>query len=436
MLNRASAKLCVGSAGWILLAAVSAAAQTTVVQTSGAQASPPNFVQLGVSRERVARVDEVLADQLSRNRWPGSVTLIARRGEIVHFSAHGALDGKRDRPMQKDSIFRIFSMTKPIVTVATMMLVERGVLNLEDAIEAHLPELKDLKVYAVPGADGISTPVSLRRSIMVQDLLRHSAGFTYSFSGLRSKDVADAYVKQDVETFKQDYSPEEVLKRLASIPLAFQPGQNFEYGISTDILGILLERLTMKRLDVLVDEMVLRPLGMRDTGFTVPEDKRARLADAFDADPMKASLWNWARVEKDPAARMRLAGAGMVSTAEDYFKFAQMMVNGGVLGDVRLLSAKTVEYMLTDHIADMAGSPAGIAGPGYRFGLGFAIRTQLGSAFTPGSLGDANWSGIGGTAFTVDPKEQIVGVIMVQAPSHRVVARNMFKNLIYSTIVK
>jgi CubicO group peptidase (beta-lactamase class C family) len=401
-----------------------------------AQAPAPNFDQLGISRERVTRIDEVLAEQLSRNRWPGSVTLIARRGEIVHFSAHGSLDGKRDRPMQKDSIFRIFSMTKPVVSVATMMLVERGVLNLEDAIETYLPELKDLKAYAAPGGDGVTTPAPLRRSITVQDLLRHSAGFTYSFAGLRAKDVADAYAKADVETFTQDLSPEEVLTRLAGIPLAFQPGQNFEYGISTDVLGILLERVTKKRLDVLIDEMVLRPLGMVDTGFTVPEDKRARLADAFDNDPMKARLWGWARVEKDPAARMRLGGAGMVSTAEDYFKFAQMLLNGGVFANLRLLSAKTVEFMLTDHIVDMAGTPAAISGPGYRFGLGFAVRTQLGNAVTPGSLGDANWSGIGGTAFTIDPNEQIVGVVMVQAPSHRIVARNMFKNLLYSTIIK
>ncbi|ARP99085.1 hypothetical protein CAK95_08305 [Pseudorhodoplanes sinuspersici] len=393
--------------------------------------SIPDSTPLGVSRERIARIDEALSAQLAKKLWPGSVTLIARGGEIVHFSAHGALDGKGDRPMQKDSIFRIFSMTKPIVSVATMMLVERGALKLDDAIEIYLPELKTLKAF-----NGGAEPAALQRSVTVQDLLRHSSGLTYSFAGARAKDIADAYAQNDIETFSQDLSPDEVLKRIAAIPLAFQPGTTFEYGVSTDILGILLERVTGKRLDVLIGEMVLSPLKMSDTGFTVPEAKKARLADAFDSDPMKARLWRWARVENDPAARMRLGGAGMVSTAEDYFKFAQMLLNGGELNGMRLLSAKTVEYMLADHIVGMAGTPAAISGPGYRFGLGFAVRTQLGMAVTPGSVGDANWSGIGGTAFTIDPKEKIVGVIMVQAPTNRVHARNLFKNLIYSTVVK
>lgn len=392
----------------------------------------PDATPLGISRERVSRLDDILSSQLAKDVWPGSVTLIARNGEIVHFSALGALNGKRDLPMQKDSIFRIFSMTKPIVSVATMMLVERGVLKLDDAIETSLPEFKSATVFNASGSE----PVPLRRSITLQDLLRHSSGLTYSFSGQRSKDVADAYARNDVETFTEDLGPDEVLKRVVSIPLAFQPGTAFEYGISTDILGILLERVTGKRLDILVDEMVLSPLGMKDTGFAISEAKKSRLADAFDNDPMKARLWRWVRVENDPGARMRLGGAGMVSTAEDYFKFAQMLVNGGQFNGVRLLSAKTIEYMLSDQIVDMAGGPAGISGPGYRFGLGFAVRTQLGMAVTPGSIGDANWSGIGGTAFTIDPREKIVGVIMVQAPSNRVHARNLFKNLIYSIVVK
>lgn len=394
-------------------------------------ASIPDSTPLGVSRDRIAKIDDILSAQIAKKLWPGSVTLIARRGEIVHFSAHGALDGKGDRPMQKDSIFRIFSMTKPIVSVATMMLVERGALRLEEPIETYLPELKALRVF-----NAGSEPVALQRSVTVQDLLRHSSGLTQGFVGLRAKEIADAYKQADVETSTQDLSPDEVLKRVASIPLAFQPGTTFEYGISTDILGILLERATGKRLDVLVEEMVLAPLKMSDSAFTVPEAKRARLADAFDNDPMKAGLWRRVRVENDPGARMRLGGAGMVSTASDYFRFAQMLLNGGELDGVRLLSTKTIEYMLSDHIIGMAGSPAGIAGPGYRFGLGFAVRTQLGMAVTPGSIGDANWSGIGGTAFTIDPKEGIVGVIMTQAPTYRIAARNLFKNLIYSTVVK
>ncbi len=219
--------------------------------------------------------------------------------------------------------------------------------------------------------NGGAEPVALQRSVTVQDLLRHSSGMTYSFAGARAKEIADAYKQNDVETFTQDLSPDEVLKRVASIPLAFQPGTTFEYGISTDILGILLERVTGKRLDVLVEEMVLVPLKMSDTGFTVPEAKKARLADAFDRDPMKAGCgagraWKMIRVRACASG-----GAGMVSTADDYFRFAQMLLNGGELNGVRLLSAKTVEYMLADHIVGMAGSPAGNC----RSGL--SVRSRL-----------------------------------------------------------
>jgi CubicO group peptidase (beta-lactamase class C family) len=399
--------------------------------STSAAAQTADQGKLGIASDRIARIDDALKAQIAKKLWPGSVSLIARRGEIVHFSAHGSLDGKGERPMQKDTIFRIFSMTKPIVSVVTMMLVERGALRLEEPIETYLPELKPLKVYA-SGSD----PVALARSITVQDLMRHTSGFTQAFIGLRAKEIADAYRQADVETFTQDLSPEEMLQRLAAIPLAFQPGTTFEYGLSVDVLGILLERVTGKRLDVLVEEMVLTPLKMTDTGFMIPESKKARLADAFDNDPMKSAMWRWVRVENDPGARLRLAGAGMVSTAQDYFRFAQMLLNGGELDGVRLLSPKTIELMLADHITGMTGSPAGIAGPGYRFGLGFAVRTQIGMAVTPGSIGDANWSGIGGTAFTIDPKEGIAAVIMVQSPSNRIAARTLFKNLIYSTVVK
>ncbi|RAI41115.1 hypothetical protein CH341_22375 [Rhodoplanes roseus] len=377
---------------------------------------------------RLQAVDTAIQTQISRKMWPGAVTLIARDGKIIHFSAQGSLDKDSTRPMPKDAIFRIFSMTKPIISVAAMMLVERGQLRLDDPITDYVPELKPLKAFSAPGQE----PVALARPVTVQDLMRHTSGFTQKFLGMRPKEVADAYAEKDVETFKQDLGPDEVLTRLAAIPLAFQPGTTFEYGMSTDVLGIILERITNKRLDVLVRELVLSPLGMADTGFNVEPSKANRLADAFDSDPLKAALWGWVRVDADPGARMRLASAGMVSTAEDYFKFAQMILNRGELNGVRLLSPKTVDFMLSDHIVGMAGSPAAIAGPGYRFGLGFAVRTQPGMAVTPGSVGDANWSGVGGTAFTVDPQERIVGVIMVQAPFNRIHARNLFKNLVYA----
>jgi CubicO group peptidase (beta-lactamase class C family) len=185
-----------------------------------------------------------------------------------------------------------------------------------------------------------------------------------------------------------------------------------------------------------LDEMLFKPLQMKDTSFQVQPEQLACLADAFDADPLKVSSWKAVRVEADPGKRYRLGGAGAVSTAEDYFRFAQMLVNGGDLDGVQLLSRKTVEYMLSDHIPGFPGSPAGATGPGYGFGLGFAVRRQDGLAVVPGSTGDAMWSGAGGTSFTLDPKEQLVGIFMAQAPTPRLHSRFLFKNLLYGALVR
>jgi CubicO group peptidase (beta-lactamase class C family) len=226
------------------------------------------------------------------------------------------------------------------------------------------------------------------------------------------------------------------LKNLGQIPLAAHPGTRWEYGISTDVLGVLLEKVVGKRLDVLLAEMIFAPLGMKDTTFQVKPADLPRLADALDSDPLKKSFWQLARVEADPGKRYVHGGAGVVTTAYDYFLFTQMVANGGELGGVRLLSKKTVDYMLSDHIPGIAGSTAASTGPGYGFGLGFAVRRQDGFAIAPGSAGDAMWAGAGGTFFTIDPKERIVGVLMTAAPSTRIHTRMLFKNLLYGAVVK
>ena len=392
----------------------------------------------GFSSERLARISAVMRAEIDKGTLPGAVTLIARHGKIVHFEAHGYLDAGKTKPMTQDAVFRMFSMAKPFVSVAAMMLVEQGSMKLSDSISTWIPEFKDMKVLIEKkDAAGNVTreQVSAERPITVQDLLRHTSGFAYA-DNAPFPEIKDAYNKADIESRETDVSPEELVQRLAGIPLAWQPGTRWQYGVSTDVLGVLLERLTGKRLDLLLDEMLFKPLEMKDTSFQVKPEQMARLADAFDADPLKARGWKSSRVEADPGKRYRQGGGGAVSTAADYFRFAQLLVNGGVLDGVWLLSRKTVEYMLSDHIPGFPGAPVGGTGPGYGFGLGFAVRRQEGFAVVPGSTGDAMWSGFGGTSFTIDPKEQIVGIFMAQAPTPRMHTRFLFKNLLYGALVQ
>jgi CubicO group peptidase (beta-lactamase class C family) len=395
-------------------------------------------ISQGLSHERLRRIGQAMAQEIEKGTMPGAVTLIARNGRIVHFEAHGWLDPKKTRPMTTNAVFRAFSMTKPFVSVAALMLVEEGRMKLSDPISNWIPEMKSMKVLVEKkDATGKVTreAVPASRQITVQDLLRHTSGLTYMGSAPFAE-IKEAYAKADVESRESDVSPDELVQRLADIPLAWEPGTRWEYGVSTDVLGVLLERLTGTRLDRLLDAMIFKPLNMEDTGFQLATHQRPRLADAFDADPLKAPSWKWARVEEDPGKRYRLGGAGTVSTAMDYFRFAQMLANGGELDGVRLLSRKTVEYMLSDHIPNFAGGTDATTGPGYGFGLGFGVRRQEGFAVVPGSTGDAMWAGLGGTTFTIDRKERIVGVFMAQAPTPRLHTRFLFKDLIYAALVQ
>jgi CubicO group peptidase (beta-lactamase class C family) len=262
----------------------------------------------GMASDRLARIGAVMKIEIDKGTMPGAVTLIARNGRIVHFEAHGFLDNGKTRPMPKDAVFRAFSMTKPFVSVAAMMMVEQGRFQLRDPITNLLPELKDLKVIVEKrDASGNVTRDTepAARPITVQDLLRHTSGFTYAATA-PYPEIRDAYNKLDIEGRETDISPDEFIKRLATVPLAYQPGTRWEYGISTDVLGVLLERAAGKPLHVLLDEMIFKPLKMKDTGFQVTAEQLPRLADAFDSDPQKAGLWKWVRVEADPAKRYRL----------------------------------------------------------------------------------------------------------------------------------
>jgi CubicO group peptidase (beta-lactamase class C family) len=355
----------------------------------------------------------------------------------VHFEAHGFQDAAKTKPMAKESIFRMASMTKPIVTAVAMMLAEEGTLKLNDPIAQYLPELKDLKVEVVrKNADGTSVTedVALVRAPTIQDLMRHTSGFYYDFSAPSIR-LKEAYVKGNIQAW-EDISADEMLKRLGQIPLLHQPGTHFVYSISTDVLGLLLERVTKTSLDVLLQERLLGPLGMKDTAFWVPTDKAARLVEVADGEPLKKLSLRYCVSEEAIKKSYLQGGAGLCSTAEDYIKFLQMIINGGEYQGRRYLSRKTVEYMLQDHLGNMGGSTAFATGPGYSFGLGFAVRQQDGLGWSPGSKGDANWAGIFGTSFSIDPKEQLIMIILNTGAKARLQTRYLLKNVVYGALVE
>ncbi|WP_375462081.1 serine hydrolase domain-containing protein [uncultured Enterovirga sp.] len=392
----------------------------------------------GFSAERLARIGPAMKAEIGKDVVPGAVTLIARNGKIVHFEAHGFLDAAKTKPMGRDAVFRGFSMTKPIVSVAAMALIEQGRLSLRDPISQYFPAFKDMKVYSeIRDERGRTSRVALpaKRPILVWDLLRHTAGFTYAGSA-PFPEMKELYEKADVESRDADLSNEEFITRLAAIPLAYEPGTRWEYSVATDVLGLLVEKVAGKRLDQHLDETIFRPLKMTETSFQAKPEQIARLADALDADPLKVRSWKDARVEADPGKRYLRGGAGAVFTAEDYFRFAQMVLNGGQLDGARILSRETVEFMLSNHIQGLEGTPFPTTGPGYGFGLGWGVRLDEGGAYAPGSKGDAMWAGAGGTSFTVDPKEKIVGVFLSAGPNTRQHTRFLFKNMLYGALVQ
>ena len=366
------------------------------------------------------------------------MVLIARDGKVVHYQAYGFLDASKSKPMGMGAYFRIASMTKPIVATTAMMMAEQGHFLLIDPISKYLPEFQNMMVEVRKAEGSGYELVPAAKPITIQDLLRHTSGFTYAFLLDDSRAaIRDAYRKARIEQIDGGISGDQMLKSLAKIPLLHQPGTRFEYSVSMDVLGLLLERVTGKPLDTLVGEMVLKPLQMKDTTFRFPPDKLPLLADALDSDPLKATEW-WKSFPpfEEMSGRYLMGGSGLISTAADYFRFCQMILNGGELDGVRLLSPKTVELMLSNHLQDLAGSPEPMTGPGYGFGLGFAVRLDSGMAAVPGSKGDVSWAGACGTTFTIDPQERIIGIFLTAAPTGRVAKRLLFKNLLYSAVVK
>jgi CubicO group peptidase (beta-lactamase class C family) len=413
---------------------------TIAQQPAKATNSQPNEqgdVQ-GMSSERLARIAPAMKAQVDNGVFPGAVTMVARRGQLLHFEAHGFLDDAKSKPMPKDALFRLASMTKPIVSVAAVMMIERGDMKLHDPVSLWLPELKDVKVETrKTDKDGkeVIEDVAPNRPILVHDLLRHTAGFVYG-GAAKSPRIKEMYQQANIEARDSEISGDEMLKALGGIPLAHQPGTFWEYSIAVDVLGLLMERVAKKPLDQILKEMLFDPLGMKDTSFRLPPEKAGRVAEALTSDPLAADMRKSYAIHFNPGAKSYFrGGAGLIGTAEDYLKFAQMIANGGEFNGRRYLSKKTVEFMLSNHTDGMGGTTIATTGPGYGFGLGWAVRLDEGMGYAPGSKGDAMWAGAWGTSFWVDRKEGLVGILMSQAPSKRYDTRMLMKNLVYGAMV-
>ncbi len=394
---------------------------------------------VGVSAQRLQRLHEGMKGFIDRNEAAGIVTLIMRDGRLVDIHATGFQDKESKTPMRTNTMFRIASMTKPITSVAVMMLYEEGKLFLTDPVSKFIPAFKGQQVLE----QGAEKPVPARRQTNIRDLLTHRSGITYGF--FNGGPVGNSYRKNGVTDglTTTTMTLAEAIDKLAAEPLVAHPGTAFNYSLSTDVLGRVVEVASGQPFEVFLRERIFKPLKMTDTDFVVPDAKWSRMATVYSPDgssgirPMKDPE-SFANTHMSPVAYYKSktyfsGGAGLVSTAADYARFGQMLLNGGTLDGAQILSPKTIELMTVNHTADLATIP--IAGAGYGWGLGFRVLTDLAATQTLGSVGNYGWSGIYGTTFWVDPKEKLVAIMLVQRYPGSTVA-GAFQPLVYQALVR
>jgi CubicO group peptidase (beta-lactamase class C family) len=391
------------------------------------------------SLEHITRT--VQAD-IDAGRLPGVVMVLHRNGQTLLSQALGLRDPASHELMRSDSIFRIYSMTKPIVSLALMMLVEEGKLQLSDAVERYLPEFANLNL-GVETTDATGRKVLQRKPLTevpanvptVLDLLCHTSGLTYGSFG--DSLLKTEYVQAGVES--ERLSNTELAQRIATLPLAYVPGTVWEYSRATDVLGALIERVSGCNLGAFLQTRILGPLGMADTGFSVPAAQQARIAQPLAIDPDSQQAVKLLNPTRVPV--FESGGGGLMSTAGDYLRFTRMLLAGGLLDGTRIVSAQTVRLMTRDHLgsqviqASRALSPSDYSpGPGYGFGLGFAVRLDDGQATVAGNPGDYSWGGLAGTFFWNDPQENLSAIWMMQAPYQREHYRNLFRSMVYAVL--
>lgn len=383
---------------------------------------------LGFDPARLARMDGTFKALIDKGMMPGAVIMLIRDGQVAHVSSMGQLTP--DGPdMTEDAIFRIYSMTKPIVSAAAMMLVEEGRLVLNAPVATYIPEFAELSVATGEvDADGTAVTRPATRPMTVQDLLRHTSGLTYGFFG--TGPAREAYNAAGVGN--PELTGLEQAKLLASLPLEHEPGTTWEYSRSTDVLGGVIEAVTGQPLGDVLKARIFDPLGMEDTDFYVDDAAdHDRIAEAF---PETAQIGPFGLFDPRDRKPSQSGGGGLVSTADDYALFAQMMLNGGELNGTRLLAPKTVQLMTANHLDGIAPGKYYLPGAGYGFGLGYGVRTSEGAP-SFGSVGEFYWGGAAGTYYITDPQEDFIALLMLQSPTNRTPLRLTFKNLIYPAIL-
>lgn len=392
---------------------------------------------LGFSPERLTRIDAMMQRYVDGGKLAGMTIAIARDGKVAYLHSAGMADIARKRPMAEDTIARFYSMSKPITAVAAMMLVEQGKLRLDDELTDYLPEFKDVKVYAGQNADGSMRTEAPLQPIRIRDLLTHTSGFTYAGMFDQSP-VGAAYEKADI--MRPDRTLDEFSHVIATLPLTRQPRTAYNYGVSIDILGRVIEMVSGQPFDAYLKQHIFEPLGMKDTGFTVPAGKQARFAEIYELAPgggIRPVAGDTPRAQFREGARFKSGGGGLTSTVGDYLRFAQMMLNGGELDGVRLLSPKTVALMTAPALRDDQVDYLKPFMPGYNTGLGVAVLTDLGRSELPGSVGEFNWAGAASTYFFVDPKEKLIAVLVTQYfPFTQYPLREELKALTYQALME
>jgi len=389
---------------------------------------------LGFSSDRLARIGEAMQRHVDAGRLAGMVTLIARHGQIAHLEAHGLMDRESQRPMTEDAIFRIFSMTKPITSVAAMMLYEEGQFVMETPAAEFVPELSGMVVYA-GGDPGHYQTVPLERPITVEHLLTHTAGFTYGFDRRHPVDaILQDWIKAQARSRP---TLAEWVPALTGVPLAHQPGTAWRYGLSTDVLGRVVEVVSGQSLDRFFRERILEPLGMVDTGFYVPAAKRQRLCTlyAMKDGEMVTAPEAMRELAGHRPPRFFSGGGGLVSTTRDYWRFSQMLLNRGVLDGERLLGPRTVDFMTRNHLGPALLPYNNATAPGAGFGLGFEVTLDPALCGRLDSVGSYGWGGAAATQFWVDPQQDLVALIMPQLLGCPYPLKHQYHALVYQALV-
>ena len=390
---------------------------------------------VGLSAVRLRRIDDAMRRYVDEGKLVSIVTIVCRQGKVAHFECFGTQDQKV--PTQRDTIFRIYSMTKPIATVAAMMLYEEGLFQLDDPVADYIPELKDVKGFAGAGVP----PVDLARPITIRHLMTHTSGLTYGFLGTSPVDA----MYNQAKILRPDHSTKQMVQTLATLPLVNQPGEAWRYSVSTDVLGHFVEVVSGMSLDAFFRTRILEPLGMVDTGFWVREGQGHRFATNYGP-----AQDGGIRVIDDPATsrfsrpqKFFSGGSGLVSTAADYCRFCHLLLDKGTFGGARLLGRKTVELMTMNHLpAAIMPISLGLSGglselPGEGFGLGGAVLLDVPASGSPGSVGTFRWGGAATTAFWVDYREELVGLLLTQfMPANHYRIRSEFKTLVYQAVVE